>query len=139
MRARITKMIDKSLHKDPTCVICGEAKRKNKGLFDVELPCGYSAEVRICRTCSGEEGAMRHDSIEMPYISSQHYHIKDHKTKTFWDYVDTLNWIKSFLQAPAPIDQGNGIYVLTLPGQAFTIIQCDGSMARSTLVQNSFA
>ena len=56
MKAKIVRMIERSMHKDPTCVVCGETKRKNKSLFEVQLPCGYLAEIRICRTCSGEEG-----------------------------------------------------------------------------------
>jgi hypothetical protein len=132
MKAKILRMIDKSMHKDPTCVICGEAKRKNKSLFEVELPCCYAAEVRICRTCSGEEGAMRHDAIELPYMDPVHYHLKDHRSKTFWDYIDTLQWIKEFIQCPAPIDRGNGIHVLRIPETEFTIIRCDGLPRNAT-------
>lgn len=125
MRGRIIRMIDKSMHKDPTCVICGEAKRKNKGRFEVALPCGYRAEVPICRTCSGEEGAMRQDAIELPFVDP-HYHLTTEKGRTFWDYRDVLNWIRDFMQAPAPIEKRPGIHVISITGKEIEFFRCEG-------------
>jgi len=127
MKARILKMVNKSLHKDPTCVICGEAKRKNKSLFVVELTCGYQAEVRICRTCSGEEGAMREDSIDLPYMDENHWHLDGQKHRTFFDFVDTLRWIKDFMQAPEPVQLEPGRYTITLPHTELAFFRCDGT------------
>jgi len=126
VRGKIVKIIDRSMHKDPTCVICGEAKRKNKSLFEVELPCGYTAELRICRTCSGEEGAMRHDSIELPYMEPYHFHIVDQKNKTFWDYVDTLRWIKDFQQSAEPREETPGVHVVHIASKDVRFFRCEG-------------
>jgi hypothetical protein len=127
VKGKIIKMVDKSMHKDPTCVVCGEAKRKNKTLFEVELPCGYLAEVRICRTCTGEEGAMRDDSIELPYIEPTHFHIEGTKPKTFWDYVDTLRWIKDFIQSPEPKEEAPGIHVVHIAQRDTRFFKCNGT------------
>ena len=127
MKARIVRMIDKSMHKDPTCLVCGEAKRKNKSLFEVKLPCNHLAEVRICRTCSGEEGNMREDSIELPYLTSAHYHVENRQGKTFWDLTDTLNWIKEYMQLPEPQPEREGVYVIKLPFTSIRFFKCDGS------------
>lgn len=131
MRAKIVRLISGSYDKTSTCVVCGETKRKNKSLFEVSLPCGYSAEVRICRSCTGEEGNMRGDTIEMPYSENQHYHLQDHKTKTFWDYVDCLTWIKAFMQEPTPTEVEPGVYQLRIPQRDFLIVRCDGVAPRS--------
>lgn len=130
MRGKIIRMIDKSMHKDPTCVICGEAKRKNKSLFEVQLPCSYRAEVRICRTCSGEEGAMRQDTIELPFLDA-HYHVKDDKGRTFWEYRDVLNWVKDFMQAPPAIERAPGIHMITIPSKVVEFFRCEGKPVAS--------
>lgn len=126
MKARIVRMVNRSMHKDPTCVICGEAKRKNKSLFVAELSCSYQAEVRICRTCSGEEGAMREDTIELPYMDEAHWHIEGTKSKTFFDFSDTLRWMKEFMQLPEPVQVLPGRFQITLPELVMTMFRCTG-------------
>lgn len=127
MRAKILRCIDpKSMHKDPTCVLCGERGRKNKSLFEVELSCKHKAEVRICRTCSGEEGAMRRDStVELPYVDP-HYHVRDDGNRTFWEYRDVLNWIKEFMQSPPALEGAPGIHTISIPAKQVEFFRCEG-------------
>lgn len=127
MKAKILRCIDaKSMHKDPTCVLCGERGRRNKSLFEAELPCRYKAEVRICRQCSGEEGAMRRDSfIELPYVEA-HYHVRADLNRTFWEFRDTLNWIKEYMQAPPAIEKEPGVHIISIPRKDVEFFRCEG-------------
>jgi hypothetical protein len=127
MKARISRTIDKSFTKDATCVICGEKGRKNKSLFDVILDCGYHAEVRVCRSCSGEEGTMRSDTIDLPYMDRKHYHLTNNTGKTFWDYASVLGWVKDFIQSPTPVEVEPGSYTIIIPHKQIDFFHCEGS------------
>lgn len=127
MKAKILRMIDKSLNKDPTCVLCGERGRRNKGLFEVELGCQYRAEVRICRQCTGEEGAMRSGTIELPYVEP-HYHVRADRSRTFWEFRDTLNWIKEFMQSPPAVEKEPGIHIISVPKKDVEFFRCEGKV-----------
>ncbi len=133
MRGKIRRLIDKAMKKEATCILCGESKRGNKGLFEMELPCGFRAEMRICRSCTGEEGGLRQgEQIELPYAQEKHYHVLDHPSFTFWDYIDALAWVKEFMQAPAPVQQSPNVTTITIPEKVFTIVTCDGQKLMGT-------
>lgn len=128
MRARIIRCVDpKSTDKASTCLVCGERARKNKSLFEVELPCKYNAEVKICRGCSGEEsGNMRVGAtLDLPYVDP-HYHVLKDNGRTFWEYRDVLNWIKEFMQAPAAFEKSPGIHTIHVPEKNVEFFRCEG-------------
>lgn len=125
MRATIRRLINPDAEKTSPCAMCGEIARKNKSLFEVDLPCGYKAEVKICRPCSGEFGKTRTDSIELPYLGPHHFHLLDHKARTFWDYADVMAWIKGYMQSPTPVEDPSGVWSLSLH-QDFKVFLCRG-------------
>lgn len=125
MRATIKRMILADAEKTSPCAMCGETARKNKSLYEVELPCGYKAEIRVCRPCSGVQGNTRSDSFELPYLEPYHFHMTDHLGKTFWDYSDAMAWVKAFMQTPTPVEEPQGVWSLSLH-KDFKIHLCHG-------------
>ena len=69
---------------------------------------------------------MRDDSIELPFMEPYHFHIEGSKSKTFWDYVDTLRWIKEFIQSPEPIEEAPGIHVVHIAKRDTRFFKCSG-------------
>jgi len=125
MKARILSKLDRVTSKAPTCVLCGEKARGWKSRFQVEVSCGYKADIWICRNCSGEEGAMRTGEIELPYAEA-HYHVEGRKEFTFWNYEDTLNWAYEFMQRPPAQEIKPGIHIIDIANKTVKFFRCEG-------------
>src|SRR5919106_3188395 len=99
MRAKILRQAGGAQNRDSVCLVCGagkggsdEGRRRLKTLLEVELGCGYKAEMYMCSYCYGKDSEFRGGSIEIPDV--EHFHIQGSQHKTWFDFGDIVNWLK---------------------------------------------
>ena len=138
VKARIVRLVNGATTKNENtpCVLCGEFNKSNKGKFELALACGYTAEAWICRSCSGAEHTMRTGSIELPYVGP-HYHVRDRKEFTFWDFRNTLDWVYEFWQRPPVTETRPGIHVVSVPKVDVEFFRCEGKSSASEEVMKT--
>ena len=140
VKARIVRPISGAMRKNKEstpCVLCGDFNRGNKSRFEVALACGYTSEIWVCVSCSGEEHYKRTGLIELPYFSPIHYHVRGRNNFTFGDYLSALSWVKEFWQYSAPVEREPGIHVISIPSKEVEIFRCEGKSSASEEVMTT--
>jgi hypothetical protein len=131
MRAKILRQAGGAQNRDSVCLVCGagkggsdEGRRRLKTLLEVELGCGYKAEMYMCSYCYGKDSEFRGGSIEIPDV--EHFHIQGSQHKTWFDFGDIVNWLKEWTRTPIPEQTGPGMWTVTTPPLQVMFFRCKG-------------